>query len=71
MCSTCNPKNFEKVSIEANGRVTEKLEQSLGYGNLVIRCDTNGKNYLLAVKGESKSEFRMYRCPTCGQEFLD
>ena len=52
MCSTCNYKNFEKISIEANGRVTEKLEQSLGYGSLVIRCDTDGKNYFLAVKGD-------------------
>ena len=71
MCSTCNYKNFERVMTEANGRTIEKLEQGLGYGNLVIRCDTNGKNYFLAVKGEPKSEFRMYHCPTCGQEYFD
>lgn len=71
MCSTCNYKNFEKITFEANGRTTEKLEHSLGYGSLVIRCDTDGKNCFLAVKGEPKSDFRMYRCPTCGQEFFD
>ena len=58
MCSICNYKNFEEV----NG----KLEQSLGMGSLLIRCDSNGKNYKLAVKDEPKSEFTLYRCPTCG-----
>lgn len=71
MCSTCNHKNFEKVSIEMNGRATGKLEQGLGYGNLVIRCNLDGTNYVLAVKNEPKSEFRIYRCPTCGHEFFD
>ena len=70
MCSTCNFKNFEKVSADINGRMTEKLEQSLGYGSLVIRCDPDGTNYSLAVKNEPKSEFRMYRCPTCGHLFI-
>lgn len=71
MCSTCNYKNFEKVSLEVNGRAVEKLENSLGYGSLVIRCDPGGMNYTLAVKGEPKSDFRLYRCPTCGHAFLD
>lgn len=71
MCSTCNYKNFEKISIEANGRTMEKLEHSLGYGSLVMRCDIDGKNYTLAVKGEPKSDVRMYRCFTCGHEFFD
>lgn len=60
MCSTCNYKNFEEV----NG----KLEQSLGMCSLLIRCDLDGKNYKLAVKDESKSEFTLYRCPTCGKK---
>ena len=60
MCTTCNYKNFEEV----NG----KLEQQLCMGNLLIRCDTNGKNYKLAVKDEQKSEFVLYRCPTCGKK---
>lgn len=60
MCTTCNYKNYEEV----NG----KLEQQLGIGNLVIRCDANGKNYKLAVKDEPRSEFVLYRCPTCGKK---
>ena len=71
MCSTCDYKTFKKVSIESGGRITEKLENSLGYGSLVIRCDLDGRNYVLAVKDEQKSEFRMYRCPTCGHTFFD
>lgn len=71
MCSTCNYKNFEKITIETNGRTTERLERSMGYGNLVMRCDLDGKNYTLGVKGEPKSEVRMYHCPTCGHLFLD
>lgn len=60
MCSTCNYKGFEEV----NG----KLEQLLGNGSLLIRCDIDGKNYKLAVKNEQKSEFILYRCPTCGRK---
>lgn len=59
MCSTCNYKAFEKID--------GKLQQSLGMGGLLIRCDNNGKNYKLAVKGEDKSEFSLYSCPTCGK----
>lgn len=58
MCSTCNYKDFEEID--------GKLEQSLGNGRLLIRCDLGGKNYKLAVKGEPKSEYTAYRCPTCG-----
>lgn len=58
MCSTCNYKDFEVVD--------GKLEQSLGNGSLLIRCDLDGRNYKLAVKNEQKSEFALYRCPTCG-----
>lgn len=71
MCTTCNCKQFEKVSIEVGGRVTEKLEQSLGYGHLVIRCNLDGSNYVMAVKDEPKSDFRIYRCPTCGHELFN
>lgn len=58
MCSTCDYEGFENK----NG----KLEQALGMGSLIIRCDKNGKNYRLAVKDEPKSEFVLYWCPTCG-----
>lgn len=66
MCSTCNPKNFEKVVVNE----TEKLEQSLGFGSLVIRCDVKAKDYSMAVKTEPKSEYRIYRCPTCGRQLF-
>jgi hypothetical protein len=71
MCSTCNHNNYEKIAVEIGGKTVERLETSLGYGSLVIRCDVHGKNRVLAVKNEPKSEFRMYRCPTCGATFLD
>lgn len=71
MCSTCNWKGFEKVTIEMNGRSVEKLERGMGYGSLVMRCDPGGKNYTLAVRGEPNSAVRMYRCPTCGKMYLD
>lgn len=60
MCSTCNYKLFEKNN--------DKLQNSLGLGSLLIRCDENGKNYKLAVNGEPKSEFILYHCPTCGRK---
>lgn len=59
MCRTCNYKTFEKID--------GKMQQSLGMGSLLIRCDNKGKNYKLAVKGEDKSEFCLYSCPTCGK----
>ena len=62
MCSTCNYKSFENMD--------GKLEHSLGTGSLVIRCDMNGKNYKLAVKNEPKSEYALYRCPTCGRKLF-
>lgn len=60
MCSICNYKIYENN----NG----KLEKKLGMGSLVIRCDQDGKNYRIAVTNEIKSEFLIYRCPTCGQK---
>jgi hypothetical protein len=44
------------------------LEKNIGMGSLVIRCDLNGKNFKLAVDNEPKSEFALYRCPTCGNK---
>lgn len=60
MCSTCNYEKFENNNA--------KLEQGLGMGSLLICCDTNGKNYKLAVKDEYKSEFVLNWCPTCGRK---
>ena len=62
MCSTCDYKRFESKD--------GKFEQGLGMGSLVIRCDENGKNYRLAVNDETKSEFVIYRCPTCGNKLF-
>ena len=71
MCSTCDHTTFTRVvetSEKANDKPKEWLEQSLGFGSLLIRCDVDGKNYRLAVNGERNSEFKLYRCPTCGKE---
>jgi DNA-directed RNA polymerase subunit RPC12/RpoP len=62
MCSTCDYKRFESKD--------GKLQQGLGMGSLVIRCDENGKNYRLAVNGEPKSEYVLYWCPTCGSKLF-
>lgn len=71
MCSTCDYKNFERVILEQKGRTTEVLQQTLGDGNLVMRYDPNAKKHYLAVNGESNSEFRAYRCPTCGKNLYE
>ena len=71
MCSTCNHTTYNRITeppVKPNDKPKEYLEQELGFGSLVIRCDVDGKNYRLAVKGEHNSEFKMYRCPTCGKE---
>lgn len=65
MCTTCNYENYDAVINERN---ESKLEQQLGMGSLFIRCDLNGKNYKLVVKGEPNSAFTLYRCPTCGKK---
>jgi hypothetical protein len=69
-CRTCNYRNFEKVSIEENGRVGERLESSLGYGDLIMSCNLNGTDYFLEIKNAPKSSFRLYHCPTCGRNLF-
>lgn len=61
MCSTCNYQNYEKAGPFV-------LERSLGFGSLVIRYYSETKEYKLAVKDEQKSEYHVYRCPTCGKK---
>ena len=61
MCKTCNYQNYEQVSPFI-------LERSLGFGSLVMRYNVETKEYKLAVKEEQKSEFHVYRCPTCGNK---
>lgn len=66
MCSVCDYRTFDHVMVNES----EKLEQPLGMGSLVMRCDTDGKNYTLSVKDEPKSEYRLYWCPTCGHKLF-
>ena len=65
MCSTCNYKNYAKNESDPSNIF---LEQSLGMGDLIIRCDLKGKNYKIAIKDDAKSAFTIYRCPTCGKK---
>ena len=67
MCSTCNFKKYEKVEITAGNVI---LQQNLGEGSLVIRCDPGGQKYRIAVKTEPRSEYRIYRCLTCGRQLF-
>ena len=64
MCSTCKYKIYTRNETDPNNTY---LEQSLGMGDLVIRCDVKGKNYKIAIKNEPKSAYTIYRCPTCGK----
>lgn len=66
MCSTCDYRKYEKVSVQTRNKVEEKLEHSIGMGNLVIQCDLKGKDYSILDKTNLNSGFRIYRCPTCG-----
>lgn len=67
MCSTCNHKLYTPVSIPVTAdRTEDKLQNPLGLGDLVIRCDLSGKNFFIAVKNQQNSAYRIYRCPTCG-----
>lgn len=63
MCSTCNYQNYEQASPFVR-------ERSLGFGSLIIRYYTETKEYKLAVNEEQKSEFHVYRCPTCGRRLF-
>ena len=65
MCSTCNHKTYTKNVTDLNNTY---LEQNLGMGDLIIRCDVNRKNYKLAIKNDAKSGYTIYRCPTCGKK---
>lgn len=64
MCSTCNYKTYDEIVLR-EGSTT--LQHDIGEGSLVIRCDPGGQKYRIAVKTEWKSEYRIYRCPTCGR----
>lgn len=61
MCSTCDYRRYQKVD-------EKTLSNSLGIGNLEIKCSPDGKNYKLFVKDDEQSSFVIYRCPTCGRK---
>lgn len=63
-CRVCNHNGYTPT---ADG---ERLEKSLGMGSLIIHCDVKGKNFKLGVKGDERSNFVIYKCPTCGR-FLE
>ena len=65
MCSTCNYKAYTKNVTNPDDLY---LEQSLGMGGLIIRCDLKGRHYKIAIKDDAKSAFTIYRCPTCGKK---
>ena len=66
MCSTCDFTKYEIVGENEN----QHREAKLGLGSLIIRSDMKGENFSLAVAGENKSEYRIYRCPTCGKQLF-
>lgn len=63
MCSTCDYRKYDVVD-------ETTVRSSLGLGNLEIRCCPDGKNYKIAVQGDEKSTFTIYRCPTCGRKLF-
>ena len=67
MCSTCDYKKYTKNDNDPND---VHLEQNVGLGGLIIRCDVKGKHYKIAVKDDSRSCFTIYRCPTCGKNLF-
>lgn len=66
MCSTCDYKKYDMVTV--NG--TCKLQTSLGTGKLVLRCDTNGRNWKIGITDNQRDEFTTYSCPTCGRRLV-
>lgn len=61
MCKTCNWKSYPNQE-------RRYYEDELGYGSLRIRYYFREKEYKLAVANEERSEFYIYKCPTCGKK---
>ena len=63
MCSTCNIKNYR---IDEN--ISDILIMPLGIGGDIMICyNITNKKYFLST-GTLKSDFMIYRCPTCGRK---
>ena len=65
MCSTCDVKNYNMAE-----NIPDALVMPLGTsGEIMICYDKNSKKYFLS-NGDSKSNFMIYRCPTCGRKLF-
>ena len=65
MCSTCDIKNYKK-----SGDMQGTLIMSLGTSEEIMMCyDENSKKYFIS-NGDAKTNFMIYRCPTCGRKLF-
>ena len=65
MCSTCGVKNYKMAE-----NMPDTLVMPLGISEEIMICyDKNSKKYFLS-NGDSKSNFMIYRCPTCGKKLF-
>ena len=65
MCSTCDIKNYKKSEY-----MSGILIMPLGTNGEIMMCyDENSKKYFL-LDGNVKSNFMIYRCPTCGRKLF-
>lgn len=63
MCSICNINEY-KTSED----MPDTLIMSLGMSEEIKIChDTKSKKYFLST-GNNKSNYTIYRCPTCGRK---
>lgn len=64
MCSTCNIKDYK------SNPETGILIMPLGISEEVrIHYDVSSRKYYLST-GNAKSNFLIYRCPTCGKKLF-
>ena len=65
MCSTCDIKNYK-----GSENMPDTLAMPLGTSEEIMICyDNNNKKYFLS-NGDTKSNFMIYRCPTCGRKLF-
>ena len=65
MCSTCDIKNYKKSE-----NMLDTLIMPLGTSEEIMICyDGNSKKFFLS-NGDAKTNFMIYRCPTCGRKLF-
>lgn len=65
MCSTCDIKSYKDSE-----NMPDTLVMPLGASEEIMICyDENNKKYFLS-NGNVKSNFMIYRCPTCGRKLF-